>query len=125
MKKGADVVGMEKKHLGELGENLACEFLRKKGYQILERNFRCRMGEIDIIARRSGTLVFCEVKTRRSLKYGLPCQAVNRKKMEHLRKAATFYTLLKGSDFSNLRMDVVEVLKKDGRSYIRHIENAF
>jgi putative endonuclease len=70
--------------LGSWGESIAAKFLTRKGYIILERNFRCRLGEIDIIALDRKSIIFIEVKTRRNQKYGLPCEAVNTQKIRHL-----------------------------------------
>lgn len=77
-----------KQQLGKIGENLASEYLEKQGYLILERNFACRQGEIDIIAKDEKEFVFVEVKTRRSLKFGYPAEAVTNIKRKHMQKAA-------------------------------------
>ena len=82
---------MDRKELGRIGENMAADMLRSKGYQILRRNYRCRSGEIDIIAQRFGEVCFVEVKTRQSFNYGRPCQAVTDEKKRHIRKAAHEY----------------------------------
>ena len=76
---------------GRAGEEEACKYLMGKGMQILERNFRCKLGEIDIIARDGETLVFAEVKTRRSHKYGSPLLAITPGKMRHMALAAEYY----------------------------------
>lgn len=95
---------------GNIGENLACEFLIKQGYQILERNFRIRGGELDIIAKEGNTLVYVEVKTRSSNKYGTPEESVSAKKIEFLKRAAKFYRL-KNSNLPLLeRIDVVAIM---------------
>ena len=91
---------MEKRVLGKIGENAAADVLRAKGYRILEQNYRCRYGEIDIIAERDGELSFVEVKTRQDLRCGRPCEAVTEEKKNHLRKAAFCY---------------LEEMKKQGR----------
>jgi len=82
---------MNRQELGCIGENMAAEVLRSKGYQILRRNYRCRSGEIDIIAQRFGELCFVEVKTRQSFNYGRPCEAVSEEKKRHIRRAARQY----------------------------------
>lgn len=82
---------MKKLELGQIGENMAAEVLRSKGYQILRRNFRCREGEIDIIAERYGEMCFIEVKTRQSFHYGRSCEAVSREKKSRIRKVAGHY----------------------------------
>lgn len=82
---------MTKLQTGSHGENLACELLKKNGYQILERNYRIRGGEIDIVAKEKSTLVFIEVKTRYSHEFGLPSEAMTPWKIKFLLKTARFY----------------------------------
>lgn len=110
---------------GSKGEEAAAGYLKGLGYEILERNFRCRAGEIDIIANDNGTIVFVEVKTRRTLDYGLPCEAVTATKREHIRRVVRYYVLVKNIEERTLRIDVIEILIKEGISYIHHIEDAF
>lgn len=76
---------------GKSGEELACEYLKEQGYKILERNYRIRGGEIDIVAKDGEYLVFIEVKTRWSHEYGLPAEAMSSWKIRHLLKTAKFY----------------------------------
>ncbi len=111
--------------LGVQGEEVAANYLKNKGYQVVERNFRCRMGEIDIIASINKTLVFVEVKTRRSLSYGLPCESITKNKQVHIKRVAKFYTVKNNIINVNQRIDVLEVLYRGEKAYIRHIENAF
>ncbi|QHI73158.1 YraN family protein [Aminipila terrae] len=111
--------------LGVQGEEVAANYLKNKGYQVLERNFRCRMGEVDIIACIDRTLVFVEVKTRRSLSYGLPCESVTKTKQLHLRRVAAFYVMKNNIGNISRRIDVVEILYRGEKAYIRHTENAF
>jgi putative endonuclease len=110
---------------GSRGEDAAAEYLKKLGYEILERNFRCRAGEIDIIAGQDGMIVFVEVKTRRRLDYGLPCEAVTATKKEHIRRVIRYYVMIKNLEKRALRIDVIEIFIKEGISYIHHIEDAF
>jgi len=79
---------MNKRAVGNLGESLACAHLEQKGIVVLERNFRCPAGEIDIIAREKRTLLFIEVKARSSLRYGRPAEAVNRAKQLKILRSA-------------------------------------
>lgn len=79
---------MDRRVFGQIGENAAADVLRAKGYRILRQNYRCRYGEIDIIAERYGEISFVEVKTRQSLHYGRPCEAVTEEKKKHMRRAA-------------------------------------
>ncbi len=96
------------KNLGDFGEETAKSYLTRKGYEIIERNFCVKGGEIDIICIDSGTLVFVEVKTRSSEKFGLPSEAIDKRKSGHLRCAAERY--FEGHDYDcDVRFDVVEV----------------
>ena len=111
---------------GTWGEEVACRHLQGKGYEILERNFRCRTGELDIVARIRNTICFVEVKSRKGMTTGLPSEAVTKEKQQHLRSAALFYLYShpqKKNEF--LRMDVIEILRIQDKTYLRHIENAF
>ncbi|OGY13223.1 MAG: hypothetical protein A3A77_01460 [Candidatus Blackburnbacteria bacterium RIFCSPLOWO2_01_FULL_40_20] len=98
---------------GALGEKAACELLQKQGYKILERNFRTRYGEIDIIAldfsNKLETLVFVEVKTRWNLDYGYPEEAVTPRKLRLVAQAAQFYKLTHPKTPDLLRIDVVAI----------------
>lgn len=82
---------MDKTEIGSRGEDLACKFLKKNGYKILERNYRIRGGEIDIVAKDGSVLVFVEVKTRWSHEYGLPSESITPWKIRYLLKTARFY----------------------------------
>lgn len=82
---------MSNKNLGDNGEQLACQYLQKQGYKILERNYRIRGGEIDIVAKEGNVLVFVEVKTRWSHDYGLPAESMTSWKIKALLKTAKFY----------------------------------
>lgn len=116
------------KNTGDLGEDIAASFLTKRGYHILERNFRCKGGEVDIVARdpQDKYLVFVEVKTRRDLSYGVPQLAVNHFKQRQISKAALTWLSKKLLHDSNARFDVIAILlDDDGRHSIDHIVNAF
>lgn len=82
---------MDRMKLGEIGENMAAEMLQSKGYRIRQRNYRCRYGEIDIIAERFGELCFVEVKTRQGFDFGRPCESVTAEKKKHIRRTAQAY----------------------------------
>lgn len=103
-----------KNDLGRRGEEYACIMLSKNNYKILERNFRCSFGEIDIIALDKETLVFIEVKTRNSGKFGLPQEAVNKKKLENIRKVGEIYLKKSIYKYKKLRIDVVSIIVKEG-----------
>ena len=110
-----------KKFLGRAGEIKAADFLKKKGYKILEKNYKTYIGEIDLIAQDNEYTVFIEVKTRTSEDYGLPCEAVDNRKVEKYYKVATEYLVRNKKNDSPCRFDVVEI--ENGQ--INHIINAF
>jgi putative endonuclease len=111
--------------LGDRGENRAARFLREQGYKILIRNFRCPLGEIDIVARDGRTLVFCEVKTRVD-DSPTPEQQVNNFKQHQITKAARYYLNRYGTPQPPARFDVVAIVWPDGREpEIRHTTHAF
>ena len=112
-------------NLGEKGELLAKFYLEKKGYTILEQNFRTRYGEIDIIAKLQNEIIFFEVKTRSSTDHGLPCEAVNKAKQRKIRGVANYYLLTAGCDCSKCRIDVIEILIISKKPFIRQISNVF
>lgn len=116
------------KDLGDFGEMAAEHYLIERGFEILERNFSVRGGEIDIVAMDGDVLVFVEVKTRSSKRFGLPSEAVNAQKILHLRQAAEVY-IENHPPKSDVRFDVVEVEAAiaDGVPQlfgINHIEDA-
>lgn len=115
---------------GDRGEALALSYLAKKGYEALERNYRTRHGEIDLVVRDEAALVFVEVKLRRGTEFGDPLEAVTPKKQARLRFMAEQYLAEQGEDFvagfDELRFDVVGILVSGaGRPEIRHVEDAF
>lgn len=93
---------------GELGETLACVYLAEQGYKIIERNWRFRHWEVDIIASYKGILHFIEVKTRHSLRYGRPEESITREKMNHLRYAAEEYQY-RHQQWKYIQFDVVAI----------------
>jgi putative endonuclease len=116
----------ERQELGKIGENLAADALCKQGYTILIRNYRCRYGEIDIIGKVHDTLVFIEVKTRRSQLYGLPEEAVTVRKQRQIIKGAQHYLAEHNLFDYNCRFDVVSVLLDECKpAHISIITGAF
>ena len=116
------------KELGEKGEEIAAKLLTEKGYEILERNYRYRHGEIDIIAKdpSDGYTVFVEVKTRQNLEYGEPEYAITKNKQKQIKKMAELYLFDKEIVEVGCRFDVVTVLLQGkGKPIINHYENAF
>ncbi len=111
------------KFKGSSGERIAEEYLKKEGYDILARNFRTRLGEIDIVASKGEYLVFVEVKARKSEAYGFPSESVTYAKQRKISMVASQYIKLNMYFGAAVRFDVVEVYLTEGR--INHIENAF
>lgn len=114
--------------LGQWGEEQVAEKLRREGWAVIARNFRCRMGEIDIVARNGRFLVFVEVKLRKDNRFGSACEAVTPSKQRKLRTAAQFY-LMSHPTRLQPRFDVAEVYAPNGvrteAPDIYYIENAF
>ena len=109
--------------IGALGEKLAKKFLQERDYEIICQNYRTKQGEIDIIAKdKDETIVFVEVKTRTSVEYGNPAEAVNENKLEHITKTAKYYLYSNKIKESNIRFDVIEVFVFKGRYKVNHIK---
>ena len=111
--------------LGTLGENIASKYLQGKGHQVIDRNFRTRLGEIDIISRYQDTLIFIEVKARIDDRRGKPYEAVTPQKLAHLKKALYYYLMIKKITKEKMRIDVVSIIFNNDRSVreLRHFEN--
>ncbi|HCS76474.1 MAG TPA: YraN family protein [Syntrophaceae bacterium] len=110
---------------GKTGEKIAADFLVRSGYRITEVNYRCPIGEIDIVARDQNELVFVEVKTRKSVALGYPEQAVNVKKQKKMSQLALWYLEEKKLKDVNARFDVVAVLMLSSGPDVRLVKNAF
>lgn len=115
-----------KKDIGKEGEEIAAKFLTEKGFEIVERNYQYGHGEIDIVANDKEILVFVEVKTRLNLEYGEPEYAINKKKIQQIKKMAELYLFDKEISEADCRFDVIAILL-DNKSNpkITHYENAF
>ena len=111
------------KTVGKSGERLAEEYLRKKGYRFVERNYTTEIGEIDLILTDGNCLVFVEVKARASEELGRPAEAVDHRKQRKISRVAGEYIKRNMYFGAAVRFDVVEVFTSDG--HIEHIENAF
>lgn len=111
-----------KQEIGKLGEDLATKYLEQQGYKVIERNFECRQGEIDIIAIDKNELVFIEVKTRTNLKYGKPVEAVNQNKQKHLTKAVRYYLYSRHLENEFVRIDVIEIYLYNHKYRVNHIK---
>ena len=118
---------MNKKETGDYGEALARRYLRRRFYRILDTNYKTRHGEIDIVAKRGGYIVFVEVKSRNARHtelYGRPACAVNYAKREHIRYALKSYLARSNSQLKP-RIDIIEVYLSEKGHRIVHIKNAF
>jgi|LFRM01.1.fsa_nt_gb putative endonuclease len=118
---------MNRKELGRWGEEMASQYLiHEKGYHIIDRNYRCPIGEIDLVAIYQKTLIFIEVKTRRFLSFGLPAESVTRNKQRKYHLLSQYYMKEKGLYDLDCRFDIVEVFARpDGSCNLNHIINAF
>ena len=115
-----------KRKTGSKGEDIACEFLKNLNYEIIERNYQFGHGEIDIIAKDNDTLVFVEVKFRKSLEYGPPESAITKSKQKQIKKVAEAYIYEKEIKDTFCRIDVVTILQfRGGKPEINHYINAF
>ena len=114
----------EHNRIGNEGEQIAQAFLKNKGYQILETNWRFQKAELDIIATYKESLVFIEVKTRSSIRHGKPEEAVTLSKQKNLIKAANAYIQENAIELES-RFDVVSIVSEKDSNYIEHIEEAF
>lgn len=115
---------LSRKEIGAWGEQQAAAYLEKSGYQILEQNYRTPYGEVDIITRKGGCLVFVEVKTRTSVRFGFPEEAVGEEKLAHLLDSAAHYLIETDQDL-DWRVDVIAINKNQqkGNFEIKHFEN--
>jgi putative endonuclease len=111
-----------KDELGRAGEQLAAEYLERAGLRILDRNWRCADGEIDIVAAERRVLVVCEVKTRSGTRFGTPLEAISRNKHARLRRLAAKWLVAHGVLFDEVRIDVIGLLKDDaGEFQLEHV----
>lgn len=118
-------INKEHLSLGRRGEELARRFLQKAGYRILQTNYRGLLGEIDLVAREGGCLVFVEVKTRSTAAYGHPLESINSRKQRQLSKAAGEYLAANGGADQPCRFDAVSVLLAGDEPLIELVRNAF
>ena len=116
---------MNNKILGKQGEDVAAEYLARKGYRIIARNYRVPRGEIDIVAQTSDTIVFVEVKTRRSECYGRPAAAVDYRKQAKIIGVAQWFLRQRRLEGWLCRFDVIEVYAGPGEWRVRHLPAAF
>ncbi|MGL5694331.1 MAG: YraN family protein [Peptostreptococcaceae bacterium] len=114
---------MNNKQKGDLGESIALKYLINNGAEIIEKNYKIRSGEIDIIAKVNNELVFVEVKSRSNVRYGYPAEAVNNKKINKILNVAKYYILVNNLYNIPTRFDVIEIFFKEDK--VNHIVNAF
>lgn len=115
---------MNARNHGAAAEALARVWLKQHGYRVLESNYRCRLGEIDIICENRGTIVFVEVKSRTQTTFGTPAQAVNFSKQRRLRQTAQHYVIERQLESHPLRFDVISILNRQPPE-VEHIIGAF
>ncbi|MBU3159264.1 YraN family protein [Clostridium frigoris] len=115
------------KDIGTFGEEIAETFLKNLGYKVIDKNFRCKCGEIDLIAIHKDYICFIEVKTRYGIKFGIPAESVTTYKQHKIYKTAQVYILKKNIIDWNFRFDVIEVLLNIDNNdfFVNHIEDAF
>jgi len=111
--------------LGKEGERVAEQYLKKKGYKVVERNYRCAGGELDLIVLDRRVVVFVEVKTRTGHSFGTPLEAVEFRKQRKMIQAAQFFLTAKRLHQRDARFDVVGISWPGGEPLVEHIENAF
>lgn len=115
-----------RKELGQKGEKAAQMFLSDRGMEILETNWKCSYGEVDIIARDEDVLVFCEVKTRRTTSAGIPEEAITQKKRERYIRMARLYLSRNDVKHQSLRFDVIGIYAlNETQALLRYARNAF
>ena len=112
-------MSLYQKNLGKTGENLALDYLRSHSYSIIQKNFRSKFGEIDIVAEKKHCLYFIEVKTRSNLDHGAPYEAVNKRKIYHIKKAAQYYLLKNSYQDYRLKIGVFSILIDDKKIDIK------
>jgi putative endonuclease len=115
----------QKQIFGKEGEQIAENYLKKKGYRLVERNYRCRGGELDLIALDRRVIVFVEVKTRSDDRFGIPFESVDNRKQRRMIKAALFFLTQHRLHNRDARFDVVGISLKGREPVVEHIQNAF
>ncbi|MEO0027355.1 MAG: hypothetical protein RL716_686 [Actinomycetota bacterium] len=111
--------------LGKYGEDRAADYLHDRGYQIVERNWRCSVGEIDLVAQDANRLVFVEVKTRSGSGYGHPFEAINPQKVSRMRRLVAQWCATHEISGVTVRLDAIAVLVSHGRVSIEHLKQVY
>lgn len=113
------------KKLGKTGEDIATRFIKGRNYLIIERNYRCKIGEIDLIAKKDNTICFIEVKTRKSESYGRPEESINQAKIKKIKTIASYYLTSREIGDLEVSFDAILIRFKSGEYHLKHIKNAF
>ncbi len=116
---------VDRRGFGNQGEGAAAQFLERRGYAICARNFRCRYGELDVVAEKDGTICFVEVRMRSSAIWGDPSHTISWSKQRRVVKAALHYLLAHGMKGKMIRFDVVSIVGRGGAAAVEHLPNAF
>lgn len=114
---------MTNKEIGNLGENIAKDYLEKNNYRIISTNFMCKQGEIDIVAVDKKEIVFIEVKTRLNQNFGYAVDAVDEQKEKHIKRATQYFVYKNKIESLSIRFDIIEVYLKKEKYIINHIKN--
>ena len=118
-------VEVDRRRFGDQGEDATVQFLEAKGYAIRSRNFRCRYGELDVVAEKDGTICFVEVRARATAIWGDPSYTVSRSKQRRIVKAALHYMLAYSVRGKMIRFDVVSIVGRGRDAAVEHYPNAF
>jgi putative endonuclease len=110
---------------GQWGERQAGIYLETKGFSIIARNYHCPHGELDIIATKDGAITFVEVKSRQTLKYGRPAEAVTKQKQRKIHACAFYYLQQQRRYYRRMWFDVIEIYLEEGKPILNHIEHCF
>lgn len=114
---------MDRQSLGQFGEQIAADYLKNQGYEIISKNFRTRYGEIDIVVRDGRTLVFIEVKSRSSVKFGTPEESITRDKQNKLRLMSAYFLSKNKLQHESHRLDVIGIIFEGSKARLRHQKN--
>lgn len=115
---------MNKKDFGKLGEDIAVNYLKNKGYKIIEKNFRTRFGEIDIICEKDNSIIFIEVRTKRNSSLLSPEESITKRKIENYKKLALEYLINSKRKYKNIKFDFLGIEYKSEKDFkLNYIEN--
>lgn len=115
----------QKQFIGKYGEDLAAKYLEDRGYELVARNWRCKLGEIDLVLKDKDKIVFVEVKTRNGSGYGHPFEAITPLKVSRMRKLAALWCAENQSMDSKVRLDAIAVLIRNGKVAVEHLKQVF